>query len=70
MSIAFRIVEFIRLFTEQHGYAPMNSEIAAGVGVHETTVTRYIRRLTRMGYVTRVKYKQRSVAVVKIGDAA
>ncbi|MFD2330653.1 LexA family protein [Cohnella sp. GCM10020058] len=58
------ILEFIRSFIAQHGYAPTLREIAAGVGVGLSgNVHRYVHHLRDIGKITFDDHKPRTIRI-------
>lgn len=70
MKSDFRVVEFIRLYTEAHGCAPSQQDIAQGMGLTVRAVQYRIDRMVSMGFLVREYRKPRSLRVVRIGEAA
>ncbi len=59
-----RILDVIRQWRRQHGYAPTMQEIAEQVGVTKVTVFEHVEALLRKGALRRDPHKARSLSVV------
>ena len=46
-----RVLAFIRKFIAEHGYSPSGNEIAAAIGINQSSVVRNIRGLAQRGYL-------------------
>lgn len=61
-----KIVEFIDLYIEEHGYSPSFREVGDGVGISSTGhVSYWIDKLVIEGRLTKASTIPRSVRVVK-----
>ena len=60
-----QILDFIRGFSDQHGYPPSIPEIASGVGRAYSSVKEQLQRLERMGYITREPNVARSLTLTE-----
>jgi repressor LexA len=57
---------FIRDYLAQHGYAPLLSEIALGIGIQSKGVVhRYLQDLTREGYIEILAGKHRGIRLIE-----
>jgi len=59
------VLNLVKQFTEQHGYAPTLQEMATKLGVSTVTVFEHIRALARKGAIRREKHKTRSIEIVE-----
>ena len=67
----WRIVEFIRNFVEQKGYAPTIEEIRKGLDISSKSVVEYhLKALEREGVITRDAEVARSIDVSGVGKRA
>jgi len=67
----WRIVEFIRNFVEQKGYAPTIEEIRKGLDISSKSVVEYhLKALEREGVITRDAEVARSINVSGVGKRA
>ena len=67
----WRIVEFIRNFVDQKGYAPTIEEIRQGLGISSKSVVEYhLKALEREGIITRDAEIARSIDVSGVGKRA
>lgn len=61
----YRILEFIRMFTDRNGFAPIYEEIGTGVGLRSlATVHKHVTNLERLGFITRTAKAARSIEIV------
>ena len=58
-----RLVNFIRDFTAEHGYAPTLEEMAREFGVSKITVFEHVQKLKRRGALRHTRRRARSVEV-------
>ncbi|WP_126456686.1 transcriptional repressor LexA [Sulfuriflexus mobilis] len=59
-------LDFIRGYLAQHGYAPLLSEIALGIGIHSKGVVhRYLQDLRRVGYIEILAGKHRGIRLIE-----
>ena len=65
-----KALEFIRDFTEAHGWAPTLEEIGGGLGVAKATVQQYLRALEEKGAIRRRRYAHRSIELVEPPEAS
>ena len=64
----YKVMDYIRKFTEENGYTPSVREIAQECGIKSTaTVHSYISRLQDKGYLNKTDNKKRAVAIGKSG---
>lgn len=57
---------FIRDYLAQHGYAPLLSEIALGIGIQSKGVVhRYLQELSRAGYIEILAGKHRGIRLLE-----
>jgi len=56
-----RIVEFVRRYDRDHGFAPTLDEIASEFGVSKVTIHEHMKALERKGAVRRIYHKARSI---------
>lgn len=64
-----KVMDYIRSFTEEHGYTPSIREIGAHCAIKSTaTVHDYISRLQEKGYLSKDDNKKRSVTLGKSGS--
>ena len=67
----WRVVEFIRNFVEQKGYAPTIEEIRKGLDISSKSVVEYhLKALEREGVITRDADVARSIDVSGVGKRA
>jgi len=58
------VYAFIKLYMQQHGYAPSLREIAAGCYLGTSSVLRHLDRLEAWGRITREPGRARSMSLV------
>lgn len=64
-----KVMDYIRSFTEDHGYTPSIREIGAHCGIKSTaTVHDYLTRLQDKGYLNKDDNKKRAVTIGKSGS--
>ena len=67
----WRIVEFIRNFVEQHGYAPTIAEIRKGLDISSNSVVKYhLNALEEEGVIERVPEVARAMEISGVGKRA
>lgn len=60
-----KVLDFIRTYTNEHGWAPNYREIGEGVGIKSTSnVAYWIAKLEKAGRVVRESHKARTIRVV------
>ncbi len=65
-----KILEFVRQYTDVHGYAPSLREIGSAVGIRSTKAVKYhIDILVRDGLIERVDRKARALRTVSRPDS-
>ena len=60
-----RLLEFIRQFRDDHGYAPTLDEIAHAFGVTKITTLQHLRAMEKRGAIRRGRYQARSIEIVE-----
>ena len=61
-----KILAFIALFVDEHGYPPSVREIGAGIGTDSTSVINYnLNKLVRFGSLERTKNVARGLRLVR-----
>lgn len=60
-----KTVEFIKAFTEKKIYSPTIKEIAKGIKFSLKHLYRVVDDLESLGYITRERYTERSIKVIK-----
>ena len=60
LSILCAIHEYV----EDHRHSPSMRELGDMCYIHHSTVTRYVRKLCKVGFLTRIEGAARSVALV------
>ncbi len=60
-----QILELVRRFRDEHGYAPTLQEMAEELEVSTVTVFEHIQALARKGAIRREKHKTRSIEIVE-----
>lgn len=60
-----RFLMYVTEYTQKHGYAPSYREIHEQLDIAFGAITYTINKLQRLGYVTHVKSKQRSIKVIR-----
>ena len=58
-------VDFIRIYTEEQGYAPTEQEIGAWFGISREAAGRRVGTLERKGFIRRTAGVHRSIRVTK-----
>src|SRR5215510_8916156 len=62
-----KILDFIQAFTDDHGYAPSQTEIARRFRLRSLgSIQNYLKALEGKGYLLRQKYLSRSVQLTEI----
>ncbi len=62
------VIDFIRTFTHEHGYAPSNQNIADHFSFKSRgSLSAYVRRLKAQGHLT-TEVRRRSVAITQTGN--
>jgi repressor LexA len=59
-----RVLEVIRAFYAEHGYAPTVLEIGAQVGLSASAVHHQLTQLERMGWIRRAPGRSRALIVL------
>ena len=59
-----KVLEFIRHFSERHGYSPTLDEIARHFRIIKPTVQQYLKALEQKGVIRRKRYAHRSIEIV------
>lgn len=60
------ILDYIVAYRKNNGLSPSIREISKGVGLHSTSsIQKYIRNLTKQGYLQQTKGKMRSLIPVE-----
>jgi DNA-binding MarR family transcriptional regulator len=65
-----KIERYLEEYIREHGYGPLNREIAEGTGLSQPTVTRALRRLAQRGVIRRIPGEHRQIALAEKGTAA
>lgn len=67
-------LNFIQRYQRKHGVPPTQARIARAIGVEQTEVSRYLRRMMLLGYITRAKdglyYAGKPIPGNKLPDAS
>lgn len=58
------VYEFIRVYVDEHGFAPSLREIADGVYMSPTNVVRYLDKLSARGRISRELNVPRSIVLL------
>ncbi len=65
---SYRVLDFIRSYVAENGYAPTNRQIAEGIGLKAVSNANYhLMRLRSLGYITYETNKTRTI-VLKGGE--
>lgn len=65
-----QVLEFIKLYWKDNGYAPSYDNIKDGLGAKsKSSIAALIDRLERKGYITRIPQIARSIRVTEDGKA-
>ena len=62
------IVDFIRDYSDEYGFAPSLREIGDHCHIGRTTVSRYLDKLVIQGRITRMAGRARSLHVIETDD--
>lgn len=64
-----RVLEFLRRFHQQHGYAPSIREVQEAAGLESPSSAHYqLRELERMGWIRRAPGLARAISVLNPED--
>lgn len=61
---AYKTFQFIEAYIAQFGYPPSLAEVASALGLAKSNAAKRLDSLQRAGWITRQKYKQRTIRPV------
>lgn len=65
---SYEVLQYLRAYIEEHGYAPSAREIQGAIGVaSSSSVTFHLKKLRRAGYIEQTPNVSRSIRVTELG---
>lgn len=69
MSLSAReqqVYDFVKSYIHEHGKAPYTTEVAEYLGVCRETAYIYINRVVKKGFLERIPYEKRGLALKEV----